>query len=53
YKSNINARRSDAPKYKEGNKVLFNIKNLNISRPYTKFIPIFEGPFEIFKADSY
>ncbi|EGO56885.1 hypothetical protein NEUTE1DRAFT_45656, partial [Neurospora tetrasperma FGSC 2508] len=39
--------------YKVRDKVLFNIKNLNTGRPYAKFIPLFEGPFNILKADSY
>ncbi|EGZ69254.1 hypothetical protein NEUTE2DRAFT_71168, partial [Neurospora tetrasperma FGSC 2509] len=53
YKNNTNNRWSDAPKYKVGNKVLFNTENLDTSRPYAKFIPLFERPFKILKADNY
>ncbi|KAL0470895.1 hypothetical protein QR685DRAFT_442863, partial [Neurospora intermedia] len=40
-------------KYKEGDRVLFNTKNLNTGRSYTKFIHLFKGPFEILKANNY
>lgn len=40
-------------KYKVGDKTLFNIENFEISRSYVNFIPLFEGPFEILKADNY
>ncbi|EGZ67906.1 hypothetical protein NEUTE2DRAFT_73288, partial [Neurospora tetrasperma FGSC 2509] len=53
YKNNMNVYRSDVLKYKEGNKIFFNTENFNISRPYAKFIPLFESPFEILKANSY
>ncbi|EGZ70264.1 hypothetical protein NEUTE2DRAFT_68485, partial [Neurospora tetrasperma FGSC 2509] len=53
YKNNVNTYRLDTLKYKEGDKVLFNIENLDTGQPYTKFIPLFEGPFEILKVNNY
>ncbi|EGZ69827.1 hypothetical protein NEUTE2DRAFT_70895, partial [Neurospora tetrasperma FGSC 2509] len=53
YKNNTNTYRLDILKYKIRDKVLLNTENLNTGRPYAKLIPLFEGPFEILKINSY
>ncbi|EGZ69830.1 hypothetical protein NEUTE2DRAFT_71022, partial [Neurospora tetrasperma FGSC 2509] len=53
YKNNTNTYRSNVLKYKIRDKILVNTENLNTSRPYAKFILLFEGPFKILKVNSY
>lgn len=53
YELNANTKRTDAPKYKAGDQVLLDTRNLTTGRPSEKLAPRWEGPFEILKASSH
>lgn len=51
-KASANQRRSAAPSFKVGDKVLLNTKNIRTTRPTRKFAEKFAGPFEILQQVS-
>jgi len=53
YELNANKHRSDAPRYRPGDLVMLNTRNLKTSRPSEKLTPRWEGPFKVLKVSSH
>ena len=53
YELNANKKRTDAPKYKPGDRVMLNMGHMVTGRPSEKLAPKWEGPFTILKASSH
>ena len=50
YEENANTRRSEAPDYHTGDKVMISLKNLKTNRPKKKLDDRWDGPYEVLKA---
>jgi transposase InsO family protein len=53
YEEGANRRREDAPRYRVGDKVMLDMRNLRTGRPMEKLAPKWEGPFRVVRCGSH